>query len=62
MSLDLNPDNWLHVPLVPNTGADQNFSDWDVEATLRTIVTAVQRLGGRKKRLNTSRIPVRFHQ
>ena len=43
------PVVWLHTPINPNNGAVATFEGWDVPVVLRILKTIIQRLGGRRK-------------
>ena len=49
MPIEFYPVEWMHIPLYAETGTANNFPDWEVNANLRTLVVAVQRLAGCEK-------------
>ena len=49
LPMEFHPVIWLHAPLNPNNGAVATFDEWDVPIVLRILTTIIQRLGGRRK-------------
>ena len=49
MPLEFYPVEWMHISLYAETGTANDFHDWEVNANLRILVFAMQRLGGCEK-------------
>ena len=49
LPMEIHPVVWLHTPLNPNNGAVATFDGWDVPVVLRILRAIIQRLGGRRK-------------
>ena len=49
LPMEIHPVVWLHTPIDPNNGAVATFEGWDVPVVLRILRTIIQRLGGRRK-------------
>ena len=47
LAQEFHPVEWLHMPISPKTGAVASFADWNEKELLKTLKTAIQRLGGR---------------
>ena len=49
MPLEFHPVAWLRIPIRPDTGAVNQFPDWNETAIPWILTAIVQRLGGRRR-------------